>query len=162
MWSPPVMGIRNPGLLAPHVNDPPMNPPSLRILNFYHHVVDKVPCLDDLFLPLIDHCIPHILMGDFNTHSPTWSPSHASPSSWHPTLKEWLNGQGFLSTIPNSSITWRHPGPSHNSLLDFIFLNDTALAIPSHFPPPYPPNSPPPSPGRLTIFRKRLGATCFT
>ena len=46
---------------------------SLTLINFYHHVVDHHPNLDDLTnLPIPDES-PILLCGDFNTHSPSWS-----------------------------------------------------------------------------------------
>ena len=45
----------------------------LFIINFYHHVIDKQPNLRHLFTLPIPNA-PLLLCGDFNTHSPCWSP----------------------------------------------------------------------------------------
>src|SRR6267142_2597086 len=96
------------------------SPPSLTPPTVFH----------TLFLPPIDHCIPHLLAGDFNTHSPTWSPSHTKTSPWHDTLELWFDQEGFVSMVPKGTITWQHPH-HRGSLLDLLLLNEAALAIPA-------------------------------
>src|ERR1700691_2487903 len=52
---------------------------SLRIINFYHDMDDPSSLRSLLHLDL-DPTIPTILIGDFNLHSPRWSPSGLSTS----------------------------------------------------------------------------------
>ena len=56
------------------------------ILNYHHHVMDKRPNLQHL-LSLTIPDGPLLLCGDFNTHSPQWSPPDLPTSSWAPTLE---------------------------------------------------------------------------
>src|SRR6267142_2087646 len=126
-------------LRAPEVSSIPDSPNSLPhaspsqalcLINFYHYTSTSPPLFHPLFLPPIDHCIPHLLAGDFNTHSPTWSPSHTKTSPWHDTLELWFDQEGFVSMVPKGTITWQHPHHC-GSLLDLLLLNEAALAIPA-------------------------------
>ena len=63
--------------------------PPIFIINFYHHIIDHKSSLD----LLLQHPLPSgplIIGGDFNTHSPHWSPSDLPTSSWAHTLEDWL------------------------------------------------------------------------
>ena len=76
----------------------------LAIINFYHHIINKCPHLQHLLsLPLPDG--PLIIGGDFNTHSPCWSPPDLPTSPWASILENWLNGHDLLSLVPEGSIT---------------------------------------------------------
>lgn len=76
----------------------------LTIINYYHHVVDKRPHLQHLLtLPLPDR--PLLLCGDFNTHSPCWSPPELPTSPWAHTLEDWLDTGNLISLIPKGSVT---------------------------------------------------------
>src|SRR6266850_543254 len=103
---------------------------ALCLLNFYHYTSSSPPLLHPLFLPLLDHCMPHLLAGDFNTHSPTWSPPHVKHSPWHDDLENWFNQKGFVSMVPEGAITWCCPHRC-GSLLNLLLLNDAALVVPS-------------------------------
>ena len=99
----------------------------ITIINYYHHIVNKQPNLQHLFtLPLPDG--PLMLCGDFNTHSPCWSPPELLTSPWAHTLEDWLDVGNLISLIPEGSITWR--GTSRASLIDHIFVNMTFLENP--------------------------------
>src|SRR6267142_2780596 len=104
-------------------------PFTLHILNFYHHVVRHRPSL----LPLLSFDMddtPTLLAGDFNTHSPLWSPPGVPPSRWHDQLEEWLDASGLVSTVPEGAITHRAPG-TRPSLIDHIFVNQAFLSHPA-------------------------------
>jgi hypothetical protein len=74
------------------------------IINFYHHVIDKRPDLRHLFsLPILDG--PLLLCGDFNTHSPFWSPPDVPTSPWAHTLEDWLDAKNLLSLVSEGAIT---------------------------------------------------------
>ena len=70
-----------------------------------------------------------LLCGDFNTHSPLWSPLDVPPSRWHNQLETWLDESGLVSTVPEGTITHRAPGTCP-SVIDHIFVNDAFLGNP--------------------------------
>jgi endonuclease/exonuclease/phosphatase (EEP) superfamily protein YafD len=102
----------------------------LTLINFYHHVrghQGNLTVLTDLSPPI--HT-PILLAGDFNTHSATWSPGGKWASPWAPSLEGWLDEHGFISTVPEGSIS-RRSTTSLPSLIDFIFVNERFLKVPS-------------------------------
>ena len=99
---------------------------ALLLLNFYHHVTDHSPNFESLFSFPISADIPTIISGDFNTHSPTWSPIHTRPSPWHHSLEQWLDENTPLSLVPADSVTRRADNASP-LCIDFIFENPTGL-----------------------------------
>jgi hypothetical protein len=55
-----------------------------RVINFYHDVRDN-SSLQALLSLDIDALTPTLIVGDFNTHSPSWSPPDTPRSPWdHP------------------------------------------------------------------------------
>ena len=99
------------------------------IINYYHHVIDKRPNLRHLLSFAIPDG-PLLLCGDFNTHSPLWSPPDLPTSSWAPTLETWLDNNNLMSLIPEGSIT-RRSSTGRDSTLDHIFVNMPFLSNPS-------------------------------
>src|SRR6267142_2461460 len=104
---------------------------TLHILNFYHHIVRHHPSLLPLLSFTVDDSSPTLLGGDFNTHSPLWSPPDVPPSRWHDQLEEWLDASGVVSTVPTGAITHRAPG-TRPSLINHIFVNHAFLAHPDY------------------------------
>src|SRR6267142_813659 len=107
----------------------PVPPFTLQILNFYHHVVCHRLALHPLLSFQVDPSLPMLLCGNFNTHSPLWSPPDVPPSCWHDQLEAWLDALGLISTVPEGAITHRTPG-TRPSLIDHIFMNDAFLGHP--------------------------------
>jgi Reverse transcriptase (RNA-dependent DNA polymerase)/Endonuclease-reverse transcriptase len=103
---------------------------NLIIINFYHHVRWHQGNLAHLLDFAPDPSSPTLLARDFNTHSDTWSPGGKWPSPWVTSLKCWLDDQGFVSMVPDGSIS-RCSSTSLPSLIDFIFVNEAFLEIPS-------------------------------
>ena len=60
-----------------------------RIVNFYHDVRDK-SALETLLALDLDPFTPTLVLGDFNTHSRSWSPDSVDP---HTGCGNWKNGQ---------------------------------------------------------------------
>ena len=90
------------------------------LINYYHHIIDKRPNLRHLFtLPTYNE--PLLLCGDFNTHSPLWSPPNIHTSPWADTLEKWLDDNQLMSLVPEGSITCRGTGKA--SLIDHMFIN---------------------------------------
>jgi hypothetical protein len=106
---------------------------TLTLLNIYHHVIDHNPTLDFITGLRLDPSIPTIIGGDFNTHSPLWSPHTCHASPWAPILEAWFDRESLLSTVPEGAITRQHDG-QRPSLIDHILVNLAFLAEPD-FPP---------------------------
>ncbi len=112
------------------------------VLNFYNDVVDPTT-LDTLLHFQFDNSIPHILLGDFNLHSWSWSPPTWTPSAHVSDLEEHLAEFGFslcnqpglptrqgLSTERPSTIDliWTDIHASlHLSLLDPLVLWEDSI-----------------------------------
>jgi hypothetical protein len=77
----------------------------LILINFYHHVRRHQGNLSRLLEFTPDPSTPILLAGDFNTHSDTWSSGGKRPSPWAPALERWLDDSGFISTVPDGSIS---------------------------------------------------------
>jgi hypothetical protein len=58
------------------------------IINVYHDVDDPT-CHESLFNLDLDPITPTLVIGDFNTHSPTWSPEGLPQSPWAGVLEDW-------------------------------------------------------------------------
>jgi Endonuclease-reverse transcriptase/Reverse transcriptase (RNA-dependent DNA polymerase) len=114
-------------LLGISLRSPSLN---LILINFYHHVRRHQGNLTHLLDSVPDPASPILLAGDFNTHSDTWSPGGKRTSPWAPSLEAWLDEHGFISTVPDGSISRRSP-TSLPSLIDFIFINEAFLEVPS-------------------------------
>ncbi|KAH9954201.1 hypothetical protein BC827DRAFT_1158869 [Russula dissimulans] len=65
-----------------------VNNETWRVVNFYHDICDST-CLPALLGLDVDVITPTMLLGDFNTHSPTWSPPDVPHSSWANRVEEW-------------------------------------------------------------------------
>jgi len=70
-----------------------------RILNFYHDIRDK-SCLETLLALDLKVTTPTLIIGDFNTHSRSWSPKNIETSCWARKLEEWAVGN--LLTLANN------------------------------------------------------------
>jgi len=107
---------------------------TIRIINFYHDVEDKT-CLTMLTSLDLDPTILTILVGDFNLHSPRWSPRGWSPSPQISVFKTWAATQTLkLTTIPGK-ITWRGLVTKRPSTLDLTWHNCSAIVTLTLTPP---------------------------
>src|SRR6266478_3227465 len=59
-----------------------------RLVNFYHDVRDPTS-LQTLTSLDVDATTPTLVVGDFNMHSPTWSPPDVPRSHWARHVEEW-------------------------------------------------------------------------
>jgi hypothetical protein len=66
---------------------------TLRLVNIYHQVPHKGGghALPHLLSSKLDHLVPTLCMGDFNTHSLAWSLDHSTPSPWESNLVKWFD-----------------------------------------------------------------------
>ena len=97
-----------------------------RVINFYHDIRDNtsLPKLLDID---IDATIPTLVIGDFNTHSRTWSPPNVPRSQWAGRLEEWAATN--LLTLANNpgEITRRGAGHEKDSIIDLAWYNEAAI-----------------------------------
>ena len=66
-------------------------------------------------------------MGDFNTHSPRWSPLNVPHSHWATNIEEWAMSN--LLTLANTPGTITHRGASHerDSTIDLTWFIEAAV-----------------------------------
>jgi hypothetical protein len=96
-----------------------------RVINFYNKVADPM-ALEALLGLDLDATIPTLLMGDFNLHSASWSPSGWDTSRGAHRLEEWAATQTLdLLTKPHIPMCMGEGG-AHNSTLDLVWHNMVA------------------------------------
>ena len=97
-----------------------------RIVNFYNDVKDH-SVLDMLLALDLDPIILTLVVGDFNTHSCSWSPLELTPSTWAGKLEEWTIGN-LLTLINEPGVVTRR-GAEHecDSTIDLTWYNDAAI-----------------------------------
>ena len=93
-----------------------------RTINFYHDVDD--PTLLPTLLALdLDPTIPTLLIGDFNTHSLSWSPLGWTKSHWADRVEEYLATQTYsLLSVPRIP-THRGEAGARDSTIDLAWAN---------------------------------------
>jgi Endonuclease-reverse transcriptase len=123
----PIPTLDKYSLLGLSLTGPDFN---LQLINFYHHVTRHRGNLSFLLNASLNHSIPILLGGNFNMHFSLWAPPGKRISPWSEDLESWLDSQGFLSTVPDESVSRMSPN-SHPSLIDFIFINEAFLEVPS-------------------------------
>jgi hypothetical protein len=97
-----------------------------RVINFYNDVADP-SALDALVGLDLDATIPTLLVGDFNLHSPSWSPTGWDTSRGAHRLEEWAAAQ-TLELLSKPRIPTRMgEGGGRNSTLDLAWCNMAAL-----------------------------------
>ncbi|KAH9986952.1 hypothetical protein BJV77DRAFT_964987 [Russula vinacea] len=99
------------------------------ITNVYHDVKDP-SCRLSLFNLELDPLTPALYIGDFNTHSPTWSPPGILRSSWAHDLEDWaaLNLLDLLNT-PGVPTRFGEGGPDRrqrDSTINLAWANAAA------------------------------------
>jgi hypothetical protein len=96
-----------------------------RVINFYNDSDD--PSALNMLLSLdLDPTIPTLIMGDFNLHSPSWSPGGWQTSRNAHRLEEWMAMHTFdLLTKPQIP-THMGEGGARNSTIDLVWRNMAA------------------------------------
>ena len=94
-------------------------------INVYNDV-DDPSCLRSLLELDLDSTIPTLLVGDFNLHSQTWSPSGWTPSHNADRVEEWLATQTLELLSAPGIPTHRGEGGACNSTLDLVWTNYAA------------------------------------
>ena len=104
---------------------------TLRLVNIYHQVADS-RLSPDFWTIITSPCplnhIPHLLAGDLNTHSRSWSLPKATLSPWAQSVDHWLVDNDFQLVSETDNPTWRsHSNPHHHSVINIILLNTPAV-----------------------------------
>ena len=97
-----------------------------RVINFYHDVRDNTSLQALLDLD-INATTPTLLIGDFNTHSQSWSPPDTPRSSHATRIEEWAAAN--LLTLANTpgEITRKGAGQDRDAVIDLAWYNDAAI-----------------------------------
>ena len=78
---------------------------ALRLYNIYHKVPERGHGLHSLLTHNLDDFTPTAVFGDFNTHSPCWSLTGQTLSSWARSLTDWFDAQGLTCLNPQDTPT---------------------------------------------------------
>jgi ribonuclease HI len=97
-----------------------------RIINFYHDVRDST-CLGALTSVDIDALTPTLVVGDFNTHSATWSPPGVPRSRWAGQVEEWAASNSLVLANNPGEITHRGAQHERDSVIDLAWYNAAAI-----------------------------------
>jgi hypothetical protein len=97
-----------------------------RVINFYHDVRDN-SSLQALLSLDIDALTPTLIMGDFNTHSPSWSPPDTPRSPWTTRVEEWAALNLLVLANTPGEITRKGAGNDRDSVIDLAWYNDAAV-----------------------------------
>jgi hypothetical protein len=96
------------------------------ILNFYNDVADP-SALNTLLDLDLDTTIPTLVIGDFNLHSSSWSPTGWATSNGAHRLEEWMATQTFALLNKPRIPTHMGEGGARNSTIDLAWSNMAAL-----------------------------------
>ena len=100
---------------------------TLCVYNIYHDCPESGHGLQHLLTHSLEDTIPTVLLGDFNTHSPTWSLPGKATSAWAGALEDWFDKEGLTIQNPPGVPTWHGTDKQHPSVLDLMLLNEAAL-----------------------------------
>ena len=101
------------------------------LVNIYHSVRNRKPSLSHILPHPLDAFTPTLVVGDFNTHSSTWSLPGATVSSWATPLEEWFEESDLLLANPAGAAmrkgTRSENRSERDSVIDLFLLNESAL-----------------------------------
>jgi ribonuclease HI len=97
-----------------------------RIINFYHDVKDR-SSLQALLSLNIDATTPTLVVGDFNTHSATWSPPTIPRSTWAGHIEEWAATNLLVLANTPGEVTRRGTEHERDSVIDLVWYNVAAI-----------------------------------
>ena len=113
---------RHPTIL---ITDHHINQDCIRVVNFYHDVDDPTSIRALTALEL-DPEVPTILLGDFNMHSPSWSPEGWTRSPRSEAFETWAACQTLELQTGKGDITRRGKLDERPSTLDLTWHNFAA------------------------------------
>ena len=96
------------------------------IINFYHNVRDGTS-LQALIALDIDAVIPTLVVGDFNTHSPSWSPPDIPRSRWAGRIEEWAAANLLTLANKQGEVTRKGSDRERDSVIDLIWYNESTI-----------------------------------
>ena len=98
-----------------------------RVVNFYHDVDHENGSALRALLDLdLEATVPTLVAGDFNCHSPRWSPTGFTRSPTSDRIEGWAAGNGLeLLTSPGLP-TRRGEGNQRDSVIDLVWRNFAA------------------------------------
>ena len=97
-----------------------------QVINFYHDVRDA-SSLDALLDLDIDAVIPTLVIGNFNTHSQTWSPLDVPRSTGGTRIEDWAAMNLLMLANTPSEVTRKGAGHERDSVIDLAWYNEAAL-----------------------------------
>jgi hypothetical protein len=97
-----------------------------RVINFYNDARDDSG-IRKLITIDIDAVTPTLVAGDFNLHSPSWSPPDIPRSAWAERTEEWAAAN--LLTLANNpgEVTRRGAEHERDSVIDLAWYNEAAI-----------------------------------
>ena len=102
------------------------------LVNIYHAVRKHKHALSHLLPYPLDSATPTLVVGDFNTHSSTWSLPGVTVLSWAAPLEEWFEKSDLSLVNPTGAAmrkgTHSKTRTERDSVLGLFLLNDSALA----------------------------------
>jgi hypothetical protein len=107
-----------------------------RVINFYNDVAD-LSALDALVDLDLDATIPTLLVGDFNLHSPSWSPTGWDTSRGAHRLEEWAAAQTLelLSNVTFFLLITVHITDYHWDRHSYFVIHSHHAQTMTHTPP---------------------------
>jgi hypothetical protein len=96
-----------------------------RVVNFYNDT-DDPSALNTLLGLDLDPTVPTLIMGDFNLHSPSWSPGGWQTSRNSGRLEEWMATHTFDLLMKPHIPTQMGEGGARNSTIDLVWRNMAA------------------------------------
>jgi len=75
----------------------------------------------------LDTILPTYVVGDFNTHSSTWSFLGATMSSWASPLEDWFKESDLLLVNPTGLAMCQGKARQRDSIINLALLNNLAL-----------------------------------
>jgi hypothetical protein len=97
-----------------------------RVINFYHDIRDKTSLAALLALD-IEATTPTLVIGDFNTHSPSWSPPDVTRSAWAGRLEEWAASNLLQLANTPGEITRQGANHEKSSTINLAWYNGAAI-----------------------------------
>ena len=97
-----------------------------RVVNFYHDIRDATSLQALLDLDL-DALTPTLVLGDFNTHSQSWSLPGTPRSSWATCIEEWAAMNLLMLANTPGEITRKGAEHERDSVIDLVWYNEAAI-----------------------------------
>jgi hypothetical protein len=97
-----------------------------RVINFYHDIRDDTS-LQALLALDIDALTPTLIVGDFNTHSQTWSLPNTPRSPWATQIERWAAINILPLANTPGEVTRKGAEHERDSVIDLAWYNEAAI-----------------------------------